>query len=640
MASAAYLEALASGSARWVVLARLTAREGLHGWTSAGSGAYSLSWDPYTHPTALRADRGLYRELLGVTENGTALTARASLAAVQANPGSYYFDEAAQVLYVETAGSVHPDTVALLQAEFVVRVATETVAFAGQPPYDGQIDGQALPTVRMDRPELLRGILSFPSGDLTVANADGFWDYPAAAWIWTNGEIAFLAGTASMAYADFEPVATMQIARDPAAGDLGATFQLRSRSNATNRAFPQTLISVLHGGSAGQGRYAPMFWGRVFDVPCYYLFQSSGSRNRWLMVDSLTVAGTSIPIHSLEAVDRATGVRTVLTDGVDYFSLGGGASFYAVDVSTTYDPATYDIVGALEAPVLSTCGAVARDILLLCGVPAAEIDTAAFDQADLDNPAPISLYVAGGDIDASGLVTGAELLNRLERSCLLSVFQGAGGLWTCRVWDPSFDWAGLSVYTDADLFAVAPEAQVTRQPVAAVSVRYAHEQYRDRWSEVTRSTTEASARLDGTETEVVETCLAQVTDATRLAQRLQLVASSVPIEIAIEAGASLLAANPGDKIRLQRPRGASRTGTVDQPMEIDAITKRLSDMGATVRLSNQRGLGALVKVAAPAGTAAWASATADERMQYAYATDGNGFVVTGDGTTYRQAVGW
>lgn len=639
MASAAYLALLDQANANWKMLALITVREGLKGWTSAGSGAYSIAWDPYTHPTALRSDRGLYRQLLAVYENGTALTLRASLAAVQANPGSYYYDEATETLYVETSGSVSPDTLALLQTVFFVRVATEPVHFSGIPPFDAQIDEQAAPSIRMERPELLRGIIAFPSGDLSLQNADGFWDYPAAKWLWPNGTIEFKLGGEDLGYSDYETVAVMQIAREPSAGDVVATFQLRARSNATDRAFPQSLLQNLYGYAAGLGRYMPMFWGSVVDAPCQRSHQTSGARVFWCVVDGILMNTGPLTVSNVYKVERGTGIRTALVDGVDYWPIPSGSLRHGIEVDIAIDAETYDVIGTFERGAPNTCGAVAKNILELCGVPSALIDTSSFTQADADNPAPLGLYVSGGS-DVEVFTTGTELLNILERSCLLSVFIAPTGLWTARVWDPSFDWSALLRRTDADLFSCRHEPDVTKAASANISVRFGKSQYAGTWQVQTTTRDEARYRLDADTTEPIETCLANDADAAVLANRLQLVGSNLPIEIAIEDGPQLLTYSPGDKVRVQRDRGPSLTGLFDQPMEIESISKSIADVAVRATVSNMRGLGPIVKRAAPDAAPAWASATGDDKMAYAYATDDNGFVVTGDGTTYRQALPW
>jgi protein involved in polysaccharide export with SLBB domain len=176
--------------------------------------------------------------------------------------------------------------------------------------------------------------------------------------------------------------------------------------------------------------------------------------------------------------------------------------------------------------------------------------------------------------------------------------------------------------------------------MANISVRYGQAHYAGTWQVETTSLGEARYRLDAETTEPIETCLADEADAFVLAHRLQLIGSNLPIEIEIEDGPLLLTYSPGDKIRIQRDRGPSLTGSFDQPMEIERISKSIADVAVQATVSNMRGLGPVVKRAAPDGTPDWASASDDDTMQYAYATDDNGFVVTGDGTTFRQAVPW
>lgn len=640
MASAAYLALIEETSARWVCLANITAREALVGWTSAGSGAYSLTWLSQTHPAAIRADLGLYRELTGVTENGVALTVRGDVVSVQANPGSYYYDAATGVLTVETSGSVNPDTLALMQAVFVVRVATEPMNFSDRPPYDAQIDGRTLPSFRMDRPELLRGVNSFPSGDLPLQNADGFWDYPAAAWIWTNATVEFFTGSPSMVYTDFERQMKMQVARKPTAGDAEAKIQLRARTNATDRAFPQNDIEDFYFGAAvtaGGGDPAlplPVWWGYVYDAPLVFVMDN-GSRNKFISGDPTLLS--AVTYGQVFAVERATGTRTALAVTTDYDILGGPD--WGIDVDPAYPPETYDIIAEVGRTG-RTCGIIARQILESCGVPSSEVDSAAFTQCDIDNPATLTLWVGQrpGEDRLSSLKTGRELINLIERSTFMEVYQKADGVWTARVKNPYFVWSALKRRTDSELSRCEPVDQVTSHPVANISVRYFRKVYFDKWSSTYASSSEAVHRLDADETETVETCLVTETDAALLKARLLMCSQQEPLELEIEDGAELMTYNPSDKLRVQRARGASKAGTFDEPMEFTSITKHLASMTVTGVIGNQMGIGGVAgRVVAPDGTAAFGSASADEKMQYAFVHDDNSLV---GGSTKRQAVLW
>ncbi|MEO8483319.1 MAG: hypothetical protein ABI634_13990 [Acidobacteriota bacterium] len=654
MASAAYTALLAQPNVQWKLLAEGQVRRALRGWTSEGSSAYSVPLSLYSHPSTIRADLGLYLGVDFVLEGITPLTARASVALVKANASSYFYDTATSKLYVRTSGGVNPDGLALVQALGTIRLATTPVNFSDQPPYDAQIDGASAPTIEASRPDLLRGISAYPSGNLTLVNADGFWDAlcdttPAAGWLWINNTIRLLLGGDDMVYSDYEPLATMQMSTPPKCGDMAATFQLRSISNAIKTSFPRHTLGdfygpsiTLGGGTPTPSASLPMWWGRVADAPLVFV-SDNGLRNKWISGDMYFLS--TVTYGAVSALERATGTRTALTDiaagGTDYFVLGGGDR--SIEIIKTWDPLLYDIVADVSQPA-QTCGAVAQAILAACGIASTLIATATFAQADLDNPAPIGIWAgvrSGSDV-LSSLRSGADLLDEDTRSTFCGVTLSNAGQWTAKVWDGSFDLSTTPVLTDADLLSCDPPQTV---PVLStgVKVQFGRKIYGDTWSETSSSRTAAPFEQNSsdTNTTTVQTCLANAADAGAHAQRLALIDSLPKSPLQIRVGPTLMNTAVGNKVRIRRSRGPSSTGTFDQVMEVESFSKRLGDLTVGALVGNQRGLGELVKRVAPDGTPNWAAASADQRRQCAFlADDTTGMVDTSDRTTFKQAVIW
>lgn len=652
MASAAYLAALTQASAAWCLLAEVQVRRALRGWTSEGSSAYSVPLSLYSHPSTLRADRGLYLGLDAVWEGTAALTLRASVVDVKANASSYYHDTATDTLYVRTSGGVNPDSLSLIQALGTMRLSTLPPAFTDRPPYDAQIDGDSLPSLLSSRPELLRGISSYPYGDISFRNADGFWDplgdvHPATGWLWINNTVRLLLGVVGMVYADYEVLAVMQAAAPPQIGDDTARLQLLSIGSATRRAFPNhtlqdyytALVSSIGGTPSAT---LPLWFGVVRDAPLVLVGEDSPTRNKWSPGDPnylQTVAYTAI-----YAVERATGVRTTLTDlgsgGSDYLVLGGVDR--AIQIIKAWDAETYDILADMSQSE-QTCGAIAKRILLACGIATSLIDTSSFTQADADNPAVLGLWagVRFGEADVTALVSGADLLDQIRRSTFCDVVLASSGLWTAKVWDPSVPTlTSVPQLTDADLVSWKPEPAVTDLTTAA-KVQYDHVVYADTWSETSSSRGAAESEQQVATTITTQTALVTLADASAHAQRLSLLESRMKLRYRAETGPVLLNASVGDKVRVQRRRGPSSSGTFDQILEIESISKNLRDLTCEVTLGNMRGLGEAVKRVAPDGTPDWASASADERRQYAFvADDVTHMVDPSDRTTYEQAVIW
>lgn len=642
MASAAYLALLERASVPWIVLCELTAREDVRGWTAASGGTYVATIEVQTHPASIRLDRGLYRPVVGVYENETPLDAAASLAALEAGTGGEYFwSEGSTLLYVKPTFAGDPDALSLMQVAFLVRLSTAPIAFDGVPPYDAQLDLAALPVVRFDRPEILRGVTSYPVGDVSFVNADGFWDYPAAAWNWSNAVVAFYAGAEGLDRSDFELVATMLAVQEPSAGDEVALLQLRSRSDSVDVALPLNTIRDFYGSAAtllsggDPSMFLPIAYGDIVDAPLVFIYDA-GARNKWSPVDPFVSSG--LTIASISAVNRSTGARTLLVGGLVDYVVGFGDG--SVEVDKSWDKDTYDLLWTGHSSI-RTCGAIASALLSLAGVPSSEIDATAFAQADIDNPARLSIFVGGG-ADVSVFVSVVDLLNQIERSTLSSIYQGADGRWTMRVWDPSIDLDQIDErLADSAFSEWRPVAFVTEPVAPAVSVRYGYVAYSQAWQETNKSRTEDRARLLSGGRETVDSVLSNAGDAEILAARLQAIAATPTRRVEVQDGPAGMGLVSDDKLRIIRSRGASLTGSVDAVFEVESVVRRIATMTVDVTLGNLRGLGMMVKVAAADGTAGWDSATGNERLQYAYAADdATEQVDTSDASTYRQAGTW
>jgi hypothetical protein len=622
---------LAAQATSRIVLVDLDPSEALVGWASEGSGAYSVSWSSYTHQQTAAPVIGIYRELLAVRENATNLTLRASVAAVKAATSSYYYDTATSTLYVKTSGGVNPDTLSLVEANFRVRVSSEPVNFSDQPPYDAQIDGGQLPSLELSRPSPLVGITNLASGSLSLVNANGFWDVPSVAWIWTNRTVTVRIGGGAMAFSDYQTVAVLQLARPPAAKNDVCIFQLRARSNALARSFPQHTYADWYGtvpsDSTLHGQYMPMWWGTVYDAPLTPLtvlaITGAGGRTRCNAIDPLQTGSgaTGISFLEIRAYPKVGGAPVVVTDYIY------GFSNYEVDLDASLSEDDYDFRADMaiinivtSAARYRTYGQIAPQVLSFCGVPSAAIDAAAF--AALATPAPqaLGIYVpAGPTSDPSVLVAGADLLDRLGRSVLGAVMVGVDGLWTARIFDPSFDFLNLTTLDESSLFGFSVVDAVGEPQISEARVTYRRQIGAGTSAELTSSSTRAEAALSGANTLPVETALVDEADATVLAARLVMIGQQQPLELEVLTPPDLMAALPGDKFRLRRTRGPSLTGVLDLVVEVVSASKRLADMTVDVVLGNQQGLGESIKRVAPNGTPAYGSATSDQQRAYAFA---------------------
>lgn len=104
--------------------------EELWNWSATGgqSNTYEIAWNHLAATDIIKG--GLYRRLISVEEDGTALSETDSIAKVEANAGYYYHDEAAGKIYVQTTGTADPDTLDMIAAIFRIHFSTNGSTFS------------------------------------------------------------------------------------------------------------------------------------------------------------------------------------------------------------------------------------------------------------------------------------------------------------------------------------------------------------------------------------------------------------------------------------------------------------------------------------------------------------------------------
>jgi len=126
-----FAEAVTESSSQKHLLFEVEPNEPLWNWTltDGKTNTYERSWNHLAATDVVKG--GLYRRLIGIEEDGTALGETDSIARVEANAGYYYHDEANQKIYLHTTGSVDPDTLDMVAGIFRLHFSTtgETFTF-------------------------------------------------------------------------------------------------------------------------------------------------------------------------------------------------------------------------------------------------------------------------------------------------------------------------------------------------------------------------------------------------------------------------------------------------------------------------------------------------------------------------------
>lgn len=608
-------------------------RETLVGWSRVGATtAYSVTWLSQTHSGQ---PKSAYRAITGVMINGTALTSRASLALVQANASSWFWDSATSTLYVSSSSGASPSTFSWVGAVFSLYFSTDTIADSVL--YEPRVTGQ-LPTIRNEEYDLTLGATSSASGTLSLLNADGCFDDLAWKYAWHNATVTLAVGGGDMLLADYVAAGTLQIVGAPAPKDDICVFQLRAFDNQTKaRVFPLNTYGDdlnsqpnLPADSPLLSQFLPMFWGFAYGIPATYIYTAGGYRYDVFGYYADPTVGTAV-----YAVHRVTGAVTSVTPVNASFGV-------ALVDAVTYPTDTYDIyVDAYNAAGL-TIASIPVIILQSIGVPSTQINTAAFTAAAAIWPAKLSVYVPGGSAP-DVFVSVGEIFRQIEQSCLGRIYMGTDGRWTIDLYDPSVPLAA-NVLNEELMTVFAPNSTIQEAMAQSMRVQYRYNVRTQGWQSLTVSANPAAYQYQTTEVLNFPTCLTEEHYATLLAGRLAWMNSLPTTRVVIDGPPVAITLKPRDKVRVIRQRAPGATGSWADPgigMEIEAVAARPSDCRAEVTVGNMRGIGGAVKVAAPNGTADWSSASGLEKLIYGFALDNSTERAdVSDASTFQQNRAW
>lgn len=660
----AFADFLAASQRRVVILAELTPSLRLSGWSAVGGSApnsYRITLTRFVATAAVPGD-GVYRRCVGVRENGTDLSERPSIADVDANAGSWFWDEANSKLYVRTSSGADPDTFTVYQALVTFYVATSGVVLnrvdaSGDTGiyYHPWLSGE-LPHLTTAVGDLLSGQTNTMAGSITLTNAHGFWNALIAAdsdYTWTNKRVrlllggSYISGTVTELHlprSQYVALRTMRI-EDVSADELTCQFRLAPLARATERTVPVTPYFESIYPNLGVGVRGTKKWvgyGRATIRPD--LTDTSGT-GVWTVADA--AYQTLFAVHSVSAIDKSTGVRTALTLTTDY----------TVDLTTcivTVVNATYawqnydlevDVTGKPDGAggYLHTFAAIVKDLLqTFLNVPSSEIDNAAFVQAAIDAPEEISLWLKDQRSLASIFSTNEPNFPSLERSVVGTIQQTLAGVWTCWIWDPGYDASAIVSMQKEDfsLFRAEPKHEAI---YSTVHVHFNRNHARNEWPVETSTDPRTTYLAEVTDTLDIYTFLRDASDAQRLAQRYLLVCGGLTTEVEFrERGMRLVEHLAGAKVLVSfAPAPAASGAWVDEPFELLRLEITYAPQVVVVgRLGNLKGIGRRIGHWSNDTTPDYSAASAAERAAWGWWTDANGFAVAFDPSSADRSIWW
>jgi hypothetical protein len=594
---------------------------------------------------------------VGVRENGVDLTARTSLALVDANAGSWYWDETAELLYVRSTGGGDPDTYTAYQALVRFYVATapgilnHTAGSANTGVYYHPLMTGAVPTSVQTSTDLIQPQKATVPGELELLNGNELWNMliaPEGLYTWKNKQVRFYLGGSfngvTLAYADYAAVMTMLV-DDVAADEHTATFQLKPLERQTELQLPITPYfeaSYPNLGDGVRGTMKPIVYGRV--VYRADLTDASGL-GVWTLADASVQ--TLFALFAVNAVNKTTGVRHGLNEGTHYSKNLTTCTVTIVDATYTWQNFDLEVevagVPGGSRGYLSTFGEIVPDMLTrFLNVRAADLDAAAFAQAHLDAPEELAMVLRDRRSVASILATDEPNLASLEASVLGTVQQTLSGKWTCWIWDPGYDAATIVSLRKEDFKVFRPMPRL-ETIYTAVNVYFNQNHSTDEWPVETATNPRVQYLTDSRERLPRYTFLRSAADAQVLAQRLRFIAGAVATEVEFEeSGAKLAAKTCQDRVLITFDPAPSATGTyASRPFEILQLRKGYSpELTVAGRFSDLNGVNLNIGQWCDASAPNWAAASAEQRLTQGFWADANGRVDPADASTLNASVWW
>lgn len=637
-----FAEFLAAHVREEVILARLTLRNQETTFTAVGGGA------PNTYQKVLsrflgasEVPGGVYAPVTAVWQNDVALTARASLALVDANAGSYYHDQAAGLLYIRTTTTVDPDLFTMIAVERELALSSSGIVL-------NTTDGDAatgryyhpwilsdLGSILQESEDVLQGRKIFAEGAITLASPGGFFHVRTASdsgFTWEQNRIVFSIGGRyagqDLLRSQYVDIGALSVFRVNEVDDLSVTFGLRPLSaGPLNRSVPPTPIFATEYprlGDTVSGTRKFVGYGRAWVSPPLVDMSGGGT---YLIADAAYQTLTAV--HRVEAVPKSGGGKLGLTEGVHYTVDLTACTITLTGVDVT--SATHDLeVDVTGKPGLTTFGQIAQDLLQTFGkVATADIDTASFTAATALQPAELSVWITSERQLSSVFSTSEPGQPSLERSVHGTVTIDKSGKWTCKVWSPPKDTSTLAVLRKEQCAGVQWRHREERLVVGEVRVFYGYRPSQDTWL-VEKHTDSARRYLAQTDDTLnVYTFLRFPANALALAQRYNLLFGQALIEADVqEMGATQLLSAPMDRVLITYApapaSGGAFTGRVFEFVRVERLYAPMLGLSGALWDVDATGLPRNIGVWQSTGYPVWASASAAQRDASGFWTDASG----------------
>lgn len=578
------------------------AEKATSGWTDTGSN--NIYSRPFTPVMTGGLDRsGIQRTFDHMEVNGISSLRKNTLAEMATATSlnhTYFFDSSTNTIYMRMVNNASPATYQSVTVEFCWLLANRVVDFTGGNYYDPRLTG-VLPSVQGEMGDQLFGVLSYPSGNIQVSNADGFFDTYSKTMYWKNRKVTFFYGGAGLTRAQYKQVGTMQIDEVQVGFDF-LQIQLRQLSVPLQNTLPQVTVqqkyigefplALLTNGVLSQ--YVPYVIGNVSRVRGTLLsdsFSSFALKYDYTFGDwsgnpfgHFRYGVATGQIRAVYAVDLATGVEISLEFGSEWFEFTSH-----IKVHEDYSPDNYAIIA--DVGDVQYAGNALYQLLVAGGVSTNEIDSEAFARFDVESPIPVGIWQ-----DSPVAIT--ELVKFIERSAFVAVVYTREGYYSLKPWLPTNeDFDDLPQLSLSDLRELPRPMQRPSTPFFEVIVQWGYQPYWNTWQESSILDVSVIGLYKTQETFYLRTCLSDASISNVIAQRYHILQQAQPVSFELEeTGIKLIDAQVIDRFRLSLPRAPGASGIwEDEVVQVINYDKQFNPESITVVIDDMHGLRARVR---------------------------------------------
>lgn len=594
--------------------------------------------------------RKIYRDLTRILENGTTYAEQTSIANVDANAGSYYFDEAASKIYVRCSDSGAADRASIWIVPYFKIYLASGIGKDGRGKifngiyYEPIFSADQLAAITNEQTDFLAGGgLSFGGLELKVANPLRFFDKLWSAWSWKNAAVWLYHGGEDLPLTEYALIYAGTIREEAWLGPA-VTFDTANYLELLKRNVP---VNPCFGSAVRQedlGKPLPLLFGEVFGISPLCTNTAPANATEWTIADpAFQTLKQVVAVYDAGAVVSAGSYTVDLTNCKITFSSytpTGEVTVWAKGAKIS------DIPGESSTDLLENAADVVRFFLKrILGLGDSQINTAAFTAAK----------AALADLPVCKLVRFrrnlATYITELERSTLSVLYQDNDGKIGLAAFDPFFSAADTLANEElGDYKQTSPADKL----YAGVKVYYNPRPFdrpesggvegEDDSFDVVEGMNSSARYLDAATTAYrrIPSWLRTQTAAVTLRDRVLFLTNRAPIELAIDvSGGKLFRRRPGDVLLISRAKAPSSTGKLEsQAFQILSIEKRLAENRVMLKLDNLNGTAYLVGMWCADGAPAWASASEQQRLEQGFWTDDDGLVVPGDWTTADKSAWW